>query len=151
MENIKLLQNREGGIVMSSMTVKSKNDTLLVSKWDKRILDNKKRRKAEIRKHFFQFIFAVGFVCVAFFSINSMISKAGDVEEEELSFKYYKNICMEQGETLTSIAREYADREHYETLDQYIQEVVYMNHLKSEDDICAGYYLIIPYYSNELL
>lgn len=80
-----------------------------------------------------------------------MISKAGDVEEEELSFKYYKNICMEQGETLTSIAREYADREHYETLDQYIQEVVYMNHLKSEDDICAGYYLIIPYYSNELL
>lgn len=132
-------------------TAGSIGSTLSVSKWDIRISDNKRRRNAEIRKHFFQLVFAAGFICIVLFLVNGMISEAGDAQEEAVSFKYYKNICLEQGETLTSIAGIYADEEHYETPDQYIQEVVYMNHLKSADDICAGYYLIIPYYSNELL
>lgn len=136
---------------MGSMAVGSKNATLPVSKWDVRIRDNKKRRKAEMRKHIFQLFFAVIFICIIIFFINSMISEAGDAKEGDISVKYYKNICLEPGETLTSIARVYADEEHYETLDSYIQEVVYMNHLKDADHISAGYYLIIPYYSNELL
>lgn len=131
---------------MNSMTMRDKNATLPVSKWDKRIRDNKRRRNAEIRRHIFQLIFAVGFICIAVFCMNSMISKAGDAREEDISVKYYKNICVERGETLTSIAKTYADESHYETLDAYIAEVVYMNHLESADDICEGYYLIIPYY-----
>lgn len=136
---------------MKSMTANNSYSTLPVSKWDMRIRDNKRRRNAEIRKHIFLLIFALVFICIVLFYINGMISKAGDAKEEEFSFKYYKNICVEQGETLTSIARIYADEAHYETLDSYIREVVYMNHLKNADDICAGYCLIIPYYSNELL
>lgn len=132
-------------------TAGSMGNTLSVSKWDIRISDNKRRRNAEIRKHFIQLVFAAGFICIVLFFVNSMISEAGDTQEGAVSFKYYKNICLEQGETLTSIAGIYADEEHYETPDQYIQEVVYMNHLKNADDIRAGYYLIIPYYSNELL
>lgn len=136
---------------MNSMAMRNKNATLPVSKWDKRIRDNKRRRNAEIRKHIFQLIFAAGIICIAILCANSMISKAGDVREEDIAIKYYKNICVERGETLTSIAKIYADEKHYETLDQYIEEVVYMNHLEDADDICAGYYLIIPYYANELL
>lgn len=136
---------------MNSITANNQYNTLPVSKWDRRIRANKRRRNAEIRRHIFQLIFALGFICMIIFHINSMISKAGDAKEEELSFKYYKNICVEQGETLTSIAKTYADEAHYETLDSYIREVVYMNHLKDADDICAGYCLIIPYYSDELL
>ena len=136
---------------MSSMAARSKNATLPVSKWDVRIQNNRRRRNAEIRRHIFQLIFAVAFICVVILLLNSMVSKAGDTKEEDLAFKYYKNICVEQGETLTSIARRYADEAHYETLDAYIQEVIYMNHLKDADHISAGYYLIIPYYSNELL
>lgn len=136
---------------MNSMPMRNKAATLPVSKWDVRICDNKKRRKAEIRKHIFQLIFAVAFICAAIFFINSIISKAGDVREENLSVKYYTNICVEPGETLSSIAQAYADEAHYETLDAYIEEVMYMNHLKDADQITAGYYLIIPYYSNELL
>lgn len=135
---------------MNSMTMRNQSATLPVSKWDVRISDNKKRRKAEIRKHVFQLIFAVIFICAVLFFINSIISKAGDVGEENTSVKYYKNICVEPGETLTSIAGMYADEAHYETLDAYIQEVMYMNHLKDADKITAGYYLIIPYYSSEL-
>lgn len=136
---------------MNSMTVNSKSATLPVSKWDVRIRDNKKRRKAEMRRHIFQLLFAVAFICVVVFFVNSMISEAGDAKQEDISVKYYKNICLEPGETLTSVARIYADEAHYETLDSYIQEVVYMNHLKDPDHISAGYYLIIPYYANELL
>lgn len=136
---------------MNNAAAGSKYSTLPVSKWDVRIRDNKKKRNAEIRKHIFQLIFAAGFICIVLFFINSMISEAGDAKEEDISVKCYKNICVEQGETLTSIARTYADEVHYETIDSYIQEVVYMNHLKSADDISAGFYLIIPYYSNELL
>lgn len=136
---------------MNCMTAGSKNSTLPVSKWDIRIRDNKRRRNAEIRKHIFQLIFAAVFICIVILFINRMISQAGDAKEEDISFKYYKNICLEEGETLTSIAKVYADEEHYETVDQYIQEVMYMNHLKNADDIRSGYYLIIPYYANELL
>lgn len=136
---------------MNSMTMRNRNAVLPVAEWDKRIRDNKRRRNAEIRKHIFQLIFAAGFICIAILCANGMILKAGDACEEDISVKYYKNICVERGETLTSIAKIYADEKHYETLDQYIEEVVYMNHLKDADNICAGYYLIIPYYASELL
>lgn len=136
---------------MNSTALRNSNATLPVSKWDVRIRDNKRRRNAEIRRHFVQLILAAGFICIAVFGINSIISRAGDTREEELSFKYYKNICIEPGETLTSIARTYADREHYSTTDKYIQEVVYMNHLEDADAVAVGDYLIIPYHSNKLL
>lgn len=136
---------------MNNAAIGNMNATLLVSKWDRRIRDNKRRRNAEIRKHICMLVFAAGFICMIIFGLNSTISEAGDAKEEELTFKYYKNICVEQGETLTSIAKTYADKDHYETLDRYIQEVIYINHLQDADSICAGYYLIVPYYSNELL
>ena len=136
---------------MSRMKAGNKIAVFPVNEWEVRIRENKRRRNAEIRRHIFQLIFAIVFICIVVFCVNSMISKAGDTEEENISVKYYKNICIERGETLTSIARIYADDKHYETLDAYIEEVVYMNHLKDADDICAGYYLIIPYYSSELL
>lgn len=134
-----------------SGAVKSGNSAWMAGKWDVRIRDNKKRRNEEIRRHIFQLIFALAFICLVVFGLNSMISRAGVTKEGELSFKYYKNICIAQGETLTSIAKIYADKEHYETLDKYVKEVVYMNHLENADDICEGAYLIIPYYSNRLL
>lgn len=136
---------------MNSTAVRNRNSTLPVSKWDARIRKNKRRRSAEIRKHIFLLFFALGFVCAVILGLNRMITKAGEAKEEELSFKYYKNIRIEQGETLTSVAHTYADQAHYENHQKYIQEVVYMNHLEDADDICEGTYLIIPYYSNELL
>lgn len=135
---------------MDSMKTGNKIAVFPVDKWEIRIRENKRRRNAEIRKHIFQLIFALAFICVAILCANSIISKAGDAHKEDISVKYYKNIRVEPGETLTSIAKTYADDKHYETLDRYIQEVVYMNHLADADDICAGYYLIIPYYAGEM-
>ncbi|MCI8738041.1 MAG: hypothetical protein HFI11_13930 [Lachnospiraceae bacterium] len=136
---------------MGSAAIRNEYSTLPVSKWDARIRNNKRKRNAEIRKHILLLIFAVVFIFVAILGINRMISEAGKAEEEALSFKYYKSIRIESGDTLTSVAHTYADQVHYENHHKYIQEVVYMNHLEDADDIREGTYLIIPYYSNELL
>jgi len=119
--------------------------------WDVRICLNKKRRKAELRKRTAQVLFAVCFVCIILLGVNRIISKAGTTKEEELSFKYYKSISVQEGDTLTSIAKVYADEEHYSSVEKYVQEVMYINHLKNADKICAGDYLIVPYFSDEFL
>ncbi len=135
--------------MMSSMAMRNQHAAVPVSNWDKRIRNHRRRRAAKVRGHILQLFFAIGFLCVALLCVNRVISKAENVRKEDISVKYYKNICVESGDTLTSIARTYADDEHYETLEKYMEEVVYMNHLKSADDICAGYYLIIPYFREQ--
>ncbi|MDE5891572.1 MAG: LysM peptidoglycan-binding domain-containing protein, partial [Acetatifactor sp.] len=56
----------------------------------------------------------------------------------------------EPGDTLWSLADRYADQEHYTSRDQYIAEVMTMNHMSSEE-LSAGNYLILPYYSPEFV
>ncbi len=120
------------------------------NKWDIRVRQSKERRRAELKRHIFQLFFTACFICAVILGVNNLISKAGEAKEAELSFKYYRNIPIEQGDTLSSIARTYADQEHYETTDDYVREVRLINHLEEEDKIYTGEYLIIPYYSNEL-
>ena len=67
--------------------------------------------------------------------------------EHTASYKYYKSIQVENGDTLWSIAQNNMD-EHYSNTSEYVAEVKQMNSLRS-DQIFAGNYLIIPYYSAE--
>lgn len=117
---------------------------------ERKILRSKEIRESEIKKHTFQLVFAIFFIFTVLFGMNHFISRAGAAKETELSFKYYRNIPVEEGDTLESIAQIYADEEHYESTDAYLREVRLMNHLEEEDKIYAGGYLIIPYFSNEL-
>lgn len=74
------------------------------------------------------------------------LSKA-QTDSAEISYKYFTSVLVESGDTLYSIAQEYAD-EHYSSIDAYIEEVCLTNHLM-DMEICAGDYLVIPYYSTE--
>ena len=47
------------------------------------------------------------------------------------------------------IAEKYADDIHYDSLSDYMDEVIFINHLEDGDQIKAGTYLTIPYYSTE--
>lgn len=67
--------------------------------------------------------------------------------EAEVSYKYFTSIQIRPGDTLYSIASEYAD-EHYASVYAYMEEVCLTNHMLSEE-ISAGDYLVIPYYSTE--
>lgn len=67
----------------------------------------------------------------------------------ETSYKYYTSIQVQSGDTLWGIADTYMTGE-YENISAYIDEVCRINHI-SADEIHAGQYLTIPYYSEEYL
>lgn len=60
-------------------------------------------------------------------------------------YKYYTSIEIQEGDTLWSIACQYAD-ENFISVQDYIEELRYMNQLSS-DRIFEGHYLTISYYS----
>lgn len=64
------------------------------------------------------------------------------------TYKYYTSISIEQGDTLSSIAKAYISTE-YSSIDEYISEVKFINHIDG-DNIIAGNHIIVPYYSEEI-
>ncbi len=106
----------------------------------------KSRRKRQIRANIQRTILAAIVIVLVGISCH-MISNAQS-EIEDVSYKYYTSIQVAQGESLWSIAKEYRDA-HYDSARDYVDEVVNINHLSDEDELIAGQYLIIPYYSTE--
>ena len=58
--------------------------------------------------------------------------------------RYYTSILIEFGDTLWSIAEKYTDPE-YESVQDYVNELKFMNNLTTSD-IYTGQYLTIAYY-----
>lgn len=83
----------------------------------------------------------------AFLFISGFLSSAKE-KETSVSYKYFSSVMVRSGDTLTSIASRYAD-DHYESLAEYIDEVRATNNLTDIDEIRAGEYLIVPYYSQQ--
>ena len=75
-------------------------------------------------------------------SMNTLASSEKDIASYN---KYYESICIECGDTLWTIADEYVEGFNISKLD-YIEEVCQINGI-SEDNIHAGDYIIVPYYS----
>lgn len=109
----------------------------------------KLRRQKEIRRTFI--LTGITFVLVMVFTLSyhALLTHA-NTELENISYKYYTSVQIQPGDTLWSLADRYADCEHYASQEQYITEVMNMNHLTGED-IYAGNYLILPYYSAEFV
>lgn len=125
------------------------NQTTYMSDRELRNYRRKCRRQREIRRMFILTGIAVVLVLGFALSYHAILSHA-NTEIEDVSYKYYTSIQIEPGDTLWSLADKYADQEHYASRDQYITEVMSMNHMSSED-ISAGSYLILPYYSPEFI
>lgn len=116
---------------------------------ERRIRNNRIRRQKEMHRHFLMLVMTFCLVLIFSISISSFLSKAKD-DSEESYFKYYKSIAISKEDTLWSIAQEYMDTDHYESVEDYIKEVKQTNHLNS-DVITYGTYLIVPYYTNEYI
>lgn len=71
----------------------------------------------------------------------------GNLEEDPVSFKYYKSIEIEEGDTLWGIAEEYMSDE-YDSVQEYIAELKEINQLVT-DDIQSANYLTVVYYDSE--
>ncbi len=112
---------------------------------EQRILRNRIRRQQEIRRHFLLFLMTLCLIIACSFTLNTFRSNAKN--EPDLSHKYYKSIIISSTDTLWSIAAEYMDEEHYESITDYIDEIKSMNSLAG-DSIHYGEYLIVPYYAS---
>lgn len=111
---------------------------------ERRIHNNRLRRKKEMRKNFLLFVMTVCLIVTCSISMSTFRSSAQD-DSVKTSYKYYKSITVSNNDTLWSIAEEYMDAEHYDSVNDYINEVIRMNSLPN-DTICYGQHLIIPYY-----
>lgn len=118
-------------------------------KSERRIRNNRIRRQKEMRKNFLLVMMTICLVAACSISVSSFASNAKD-ESSTVSYKYYKSITIENGDTLWSIAQEHMDMKHYDSVLDYIKEVKQMNAL-SGDDITYGQSLVIPYYSSEFV
>lgn len=103
----------------------------------------KLRRQREIRKNILMILLGIIMVVGLSLSYHAITSQAnsqlGQVEQ-----KCYTSVVIEGNDTLWSLAQEYAGS-NYKTVEDYISEVMQINHLDS-DEITAGNYLILPYY-----
>ena len=84
------------------------------------------------------FVLIVGMMC-----ITSLQVFEGE-EELVVTNKYYKTICVEEGDTLWDIAGEYVNGTGV-SRQEYIDEVCRLNGLDA-DEIQAGEYIVVAYY-----
>jgi len=68
--------------------------------------------------------------------------------ESQKLHKYYKSICIKEGDTLWDIAGEYVQNTDVER-QEYIDEICELNSIY-ENEIHAGDFIIVSYFSNEL-
>lgn len=113
---------------------------------ERRIRNNRIRRQREMRKNFLMFIMTVCLIITCSVSLNGFRSNAKD-DSIKTSYKYYKSITIDKNDTLWSIAEEYMDDEHYDSVTDYINEVKNMNSLM-DDEIQYGEHIVIPYYDD---
>ena len=91
------------------------------------------RRQREIRKKMIRLAVTVCVILMLVISYHSIISHAEN-DTENVFFKYYTEIEVAYGDSLWTIAQEYAD-EHYSS------KLAYMNELKSINHISGGNFL----------
>lgn len=122
----------------------SHNKTPQDIKSERRIRNNRIRRKREMRKHFLMLMATLFLIVVCSVAVSSFRSSAKN-DSKASSYKYYKSISVSNSDTLWSIANTYMDESHYESVQAYIREVMQINRLTS-DAIYADTHLIVPYF-----
>ncbi len=110
--------------------------------------NNRSRRIKKTYKKIFKLtILAIIFGLIISFVFCGTEVKAASNDEVTM-YKYYKSISVKEGDTLWNYADIYAvDGRH----EEYIDEIISINHLKDNGFIIEGMYLTIPYYSEEFL
>lgn len=124
-------------------------DSVALYRSDMRRIRNKKRRQRQLKRNITVGIIVCILVVALSVAFGSILVHA---QSEDIApvYKYYASIEVQYGETLWSIAQKNLDNEHYADTQTYIKEVLRINHL-TDEQIVAGQYLIIPYYSSEFV
>lgn len=124
-------------------------NTLDERRSERRIRVNRMKRRRELRKHILTLALTFVLVITCSMMFFTVKTKAQNCDEA-VYYKYYKSIIVSRGDSLWTYAAEYADEDHYDSYQNYIDEVLQMNGLSSES-ITAGQHLVVPYYSAEFV
>lgn len=84
------------------------------------------------------------------FSVLGTNAKASDSNQATETYKYYKELYIESGDTLWGIAAEHTDGSVKE-ITSYIEEVREINSINKYETLKSGTYITVPYYSSEYL
>ena len=103
------------------------------------------RRRKALRRFYRKLILARTVIMISVISVPGITLYARSAHEKPPVYKYYTDIRVQSGDTLTSIAGRYYTTD-FGSRSAYIDEVRFINHLDS-DRIDAGRMLIVPYYS----
>ena len=114
-----------------------------------RSISKRRARQKQVRRNILLLVISVLFIFVSVFFVASISTQASD-KEHMPSYKYFRSIEISSGDTLWSIAEDNMDARYYRHTADYVAEVKRMNSLDT-DQIIAGSYLIIPYYSTEFV
>lgn len=66
-----------------------------------------------------------------------------------IDYKYYSSYCIEENDNLWNIATEYYNSNHYDSIQDYIDEICIVNNMSEDTILYEGFSIIVPYYSNE--
>lgn len=94
-------------------------------------------------------IAAVAVILVAVITVAVLRARYSTRDAVATEAKLYKMYTIEQGDSLWSIAEEYADYDHYDDIRDYVDEVIIINDLNDKNSITAGCNLVIPYYRED--
>ena len=107
-----------------------------------------KRRNTRKRRQVQIIASMVGVIMLTVFTLSMSAGKLSAKSDlSSHTYKYYTTVYVETGDSLWSIASEYATEE-YSDLDMYIAEVQQINGLKGTQ-LQHGSYICVPYYSPE--
>ncbi len=81
------------------------------------------------------------------FRITGFLSNA-ESNDTVKYYKYYTSISIQPGDSLDKLATKYDDS-HFSSIQEFKNDVLVVNCLEDEDQLTAGMYLLIPYYSSE--
>ena len=107
----------------------------------------KKRKSRVLRRLSFTIITAI-FVTIIALSVFSLSATAKSTQGAD-DYKYYTSHMIMPGESLWSIAQENIDYVHYESVQNYIEEINFINGM-TNSELHIGDYILIPYFSDEM-
>lgn len=106
-----------------------------------RIRNNRIKRERELKRNILLFVLSIIMLFGLLFLITTVKSVASTGETK---YKYYTDVTVKRGDSLSGIVLSYVDDEH--SYDDIMNEVVFMNNIEDANSIKAGTVLVIPYY-----
>lgn len=115
----------------------------------RRSVINARRRRLKVARlrrtlAFSAFALILGIILAS--SVLSTSTLATGADQASSTYKYYKEVYVESGDNLWTIAATYTDGSASE-IQKCISEIRTINEMNSLETLKAGTYIIVPYYS----